>query len=106
MDSGSIRKVQVPEGIPEKNKQGESATGGYTKVFVEYPQVKNRAYEIVGTQEEHRMRSGETLRGLALRYYGSKDFTVYLVVYNKIANPDLVPEGMLLKIPKLRLKRR
>jgi len=27
-------------------------------------------------------------------------------VYNKIANPDLVPEGMLLKIPKLRLKRR
>ena len=76
------------------------------KVSVEYPQVKNGAYEIVGTQEEHRMRSGETLRGLALRYYGSKDFTVYLVVYNKIANPDLVPEGMLLKIPKLRLKRR
>ena len=30
------------------------------KVFVEYPQVKNGAYEIVGTQEEHRMRSGET----------------------------------------------
>ena len=106
VDSGSIRKVQVPEGIPEKTNKVKAQPEDTQKVFVEYPQVKNGAYEIVGTQEEHRMRSGETLRGLALRYYGSKDFTVYLVVYNKIANPDLVPEGMLLKIPKLRLKRR
>ena len=106
VDSGSIRKVQVPEGMPEKTNKVKAKSEGTQKVSVEYPQVKNGAYEIVGTQEEHRMRSGETLRGLALRYYGSKDFTVYLVVYNKIANPDLVPEGMLLKIPKLRLKRR
>lgn len=106
VDSGSIRKVQVPEGMPEKTNKAKAQPEDTQKVFVEYPQVKNGAYEIVGTQEEHRMRSGETLRGLALRYYGSKDFTVYLVVYNKIANPDLVPEGMLLKIPKLRLKRR
>lgn len=106
MDSGSIRKVQVPEDMPEKTNKVKAQPEDTQKVFVEYPQVKNGAYEIVGTQEEHRMRSGETLRGLALRYYGSKDFTVYLVVYNKIANPDLVPEGMLLKIPKLRLKRR
>lgn len=105
VDSGSIRKVQVPEGMPEKTNKVKAKSEDTQKVSVEYPQVKNGAYEIVGTQEEHRMRSGETLRGLALRYYGSKDFTVYLVVYNKIANPDLVPEGMLLKIPKLRLKR-
>lgn len=106
VDSGSIRKVQVSEGMPEKTNKVKAKSEDTQKVSVEYPQVKNGAYEIVGTQEEHRMRSGETLRGLALRYYGSKDFTVYLVVYNKIANPDLVPEGMLLKIPKLRLKRR
>lgn len=106
VDSGSIRKVQVPEDMLEKTNKVKAQPEDTQKVFVEYPQVKNGAYEIVGTQEEHRMRSGETLRGLALRYYGSKDFTVYLVVYNKIANPDLVPEGMLLKIPKLRLKRR
>ena len=71
-----------------------------------YTQVKGGAYEIIGTQEKHRLKSGETLRGLALKYYGSKDFTVYLVVHNKIKNPDLVPEGMWLEIPKLRLKRR
>lgn len=106
VDTGSIRKVQVPEGMPEKTNKVKAKSEDTQKVSVEYPQVKNGAYEIVGTQEEHRMRSGETLRGLALRYYGSKDFTVYLVVYNKIANPDFVPEGMLLKIPKLRLKRR
>ena len=71
-----------------------------------YPQVENGAYEIVGTREVHRMKSGETLRGVALHYYGSKSFTIYLVAYNKIANPDVVPEGMLLKIPELKLKRR
>ena len=106
LDSGSIRNAQVPEGMPEKTNKEKAETEDSQKVYVEYPQVKNGAYEIVGTQEEHRMRSGETLRGLALRYYGSKDFTVYLVVHNKIANPDLVPVGMSLKIPRLRLKRR
>lgn len=105
-DTDSIRQVQVPEGMPEKTNKVEVQPKDTRKISVEYPQVKNGAYEIIGTQEEHRMRGGETLRGLALRYYGSKDFTVYLVAYNKIANPDLVPEGMLLKIPKLRLKRR
>ena len=71
-----------------------------------YPQVENGAYEIVGTLESHRLRRGETLRGLALKYYGSKDFTVYIVAYNRIANPDLVPEGKVLKMPLLKLKSR
>lgn len=70
------------------------------------PQVKGGAYEIIGTREEHRLKRGETLREIALRYYGSKNFTVYLVTYNNIVNPDLVPEGMLLKIPELKLKHR
>ncbi len=103
VDSGSVRQVQVPEGV--RTNVAEIQPGSTRELSVEYPQVKNGGYEIVGTREEHRMRSGETLRGLALRYYGSKDFTVYIAVYNKIANPDLVPEGMLLKIPRLRLKR-
>ena len=94
------------ERLPEKPVEEKPRPQGAPKAPVEYPQVKGGAYEIVGTQEMHRVRGGETLRGLALKYYGSKDFTVYLVVYNKIANPDLVPEGMALKIPELELKRR
>ena len=58
MDSGSIRKVQVPEGMPEKTNKVKVKSEDTQKVSVEYPQVKNGAYEIVGTQEEHRMRSG------------------------------------------------
>ena len=62
VDSGSIRKVQVPEGMPEKTNKVKAKSEDTQKVSVEYPQVKNGAYEIVGTQEEHRMRSGEILR--------------------------------------------
>lgn len=75
-----------------------------TEVLSDIQQVKGGKYEIIGTKEEHRLRSGETLRGLALKYYGSKDFTIYLVTYNKIKNPDIVPEGMLIKIPEVKLK--
>ena len=104
----------VRDSLPSKKEEAPSAVtkaaspkkNPVTSTKEVYPQVKNGAYEIVGTQEEHRLRRGETLRGLALRYYGSKDFTVYIVAYNKIANPDVVPEGMVLKMPKLELKRR
>lgn len=75
-----------------------------TEASPDIRQVKGGKYEITGTREEHRLRSGETLRGLALKYYGSKDFTIYLVTYNKIKNPDIVPEGMLIKIPEVKLK--
>lgn len=69
-----------------------------------YPQVKNGAYEIIGTRKMHRLKNGETLRGIARKEYGSKNFVDYIVVYNQITNPDIIPEGDMLKLPELRLK--
>lgn len=72
----------------------------------EYPQIEGGDYEIVGTKDVHRLKSGETLRGLALKYYGSKDYVDYIIIYNDIKNPDIVPVNMELKLPELKLKRR
>ena len=104
----TLRNAAVVPSVPRREKPVKSQPAARTEEVhpEKYTQVKGGAYEIIGTQEKHRLKSGETLRGLALKYYGSKDFTVYLVVHNKIKNPDLVPEGMWLEIPKLRLKRR
>lgn len=104
----TFRNAAVVPPVPRREKPAKSQPTARTEEVhpEKYTQVKGGAYEIIGTQEKHRLKSGETLRGLALKYYGSKDFTVYLVVHNKIKNPDLVPEGMWLEIPKLRLKRR
>lgn len=73
---------------------------------VTYPQVEGGEYEITGTKETHRLKAGETLRGLALKYYGSKDYVEYIIIYNEIKNPDIVPVNMELKLPELKLKRR
>ena len=61
-DTDSIRQVQVPEGMPEKTNKVEVQPKDTRKISVEYPQVKNGAYEIIGTQEEHRMRGGDFAR--------------------------------------------
>ncbi len=71
-----------------------------------YPQVPDGEYEIVGVMAEHRLKNGETLRGLALKYYGSKNYVIYIIAMNPMENPDVVPKGKLLRIPELKTKAR
>ena len=46
---------------------------------------------------------GSRLALMSLHYYGSKDFWVYIYEanMNKISNPDKIPTGTLIRIPKL-----
>lgn len=50
-----------------------------------------------------RIHSGNRLTLISKRYYGSKDFWVYIYEanMNHISNPDKIPEGTLIQIPKL-----
>ncbi len=63
-------------------------------------------YNIVGVLQNHTISGGETLRKISLRYYGSKELFTYIVQYNSdiIKNPDNVPIGTVIKIPKLKQK--
>lgn len=50
-----------------------------------------------------RIKDGNRLTIMSKRYYGSKDFWVYIYEANKdrISNPDKIPVGTLIRIPKL-----
>lgn len=63
-------------------------------------------YDMIGTLQEHTISSGETLRKISLKYYGTKELYSYIVRYNSdiIKNPDNVPVGTVIKIPELRQK--
>lgn len=65
------------------------------------------SYEITGTETRHTIVDGETLTRVALKYYGTKALWPYLVKHNPdvIKNPDNVPSGTVIKIPRLRKKK-
>lgn len=79
-------------------------SGPQKNTATKYPQLKGGKYEIIGTLATVRLKSGETLRNLALKYYGSKNYVPYIVVYNRIENPDIIAENSEIKLPDLRRK--
>lgn len=99
-DSVQVRNERHT-GVSEKTVRSVSEASRTT-----YPQVEGGRFEIVGTKGVHQLKPGETLRGLALKYYGSKEYVDYIIVHNEIKNPDIVPVNMELKLPELTLKRR
>ena len=94
----SVQKVQKIELTHvEKNVPQPSQT------FV----ADTSSYEIIGTETTHILAEGETLTRVALKYYGTKSLWPYLVKHNPkaIKNPDNVPYGTIIKIPKLKKKK-
>ena len=64
------------------------------------------SYHIVGTQSEHTIKRGETLRIISEKYFGTRELATYIIEYNKdiISNPNNVSVGTKIKIPKLEKK--
>lgn len=63
-------------------------------------------YEIVGHKTDYRVKAGETLTRVSLRFYGTKDLWPYIYKYNQsvLSTPERVSAGMKLRIPELRRK--
>lgn len=86
----------TPPTVPEKKVAKE----------VERPVVPNydsSSYEIIGTKETYTIKEGDMLTRIALHYYGTKLLWPYIVKHNPtvIKNPNNVPCGTTIKIPKL-----
>lgn len=65
------------------------------------PVQKGDSYAIVGTQTIYELKAGENITRLAKQIYGSKELVKYIIRFNGIENPDLIPLGTKLKIPEL-----
>ena len=66
-----------------------------------YEQMEGGDYLIIGTEDEHTMREGDTLLKLSRKYYGNTDCVKYIIFFNQISNPDVISLGTTLKIPRL-----
>ena len=60
-------------------------------------------YQIVGTQEEYTLQKGETIIRASVRFFGTKKFWPDIVKHNMdvLPDPDNIPAGIRIKIPKL-----
>ncbi len=56
---------------------------------------------IVGTYASHVVQTGESIPRLAKRYYGSSNYTNYIVLFNHIKDPDVIKVGQQIKMPQL-----
>lgn len=71
------------------------------KPEIQYEQVPNGEYKIVGTEKTYVMKRGDFITRIAIQEYGHKDFAQYIIVHNDFPDPDNVPVGMEIKLPKL-----
>ena len=82
-----------------------SGSVNQSEVTSERPKVLSDKieYNITGTLSTHKIRRGDSLVKLALKFYGNKKLWPYIVKYNRntIKNPDNVPIGTQIQIPKL-----
>lgn len=77
----------------------EADTINYDKA---YPQLPGGRFQIIGTLSTHELQKGENIYHLAKEVYGDKSYAIYIFTFNQLKNPDLVPIGTKLKLPKLR----
>ena len=90
-------KVVIPKDKNEYDSIPQHQPVDSTQLLFDNPRVFN---DFIASE---RMKAGTRLTIISKRYYGSKDFWVYIYEANKerISNPDHIPIGTLIRIPKL-----
>ena len=92
-------KQQVVEATPDTIKAEPVQVEPVEEV--QYAQVPDGKYKIVGTRKTHVMKPGDYITRIALKEYGDKEMAQYIIVHNAFSNPDKVPIGQEIKLPEL-----
>lgn len=92
-------KQQVDEAAPDTIKAEPVQVEPVEDV--QYAQVPDGKYKIVGTRKTHVMKPGDYITRIALKEYGDKEMAQYIIVHNAFSNPDKVPIGQEIKLPEL-----
>ena len=104
-------EVSMPAPVAEEKPQEDTLK---TVHFIELSEEELRKervpsfadtldFQIVGTQEEYTLQKGETIIRASVRFFGTKKYWPYIVKHNMdvLPDPDNIPAGIQLKIPKL-----
>ena len=104
-------QVAIPAPVAEEKPQEDTLK---TVQFIELSEEELRKervpsfgdtldYQIVGTQTEHTLQKGETIIRASVRFFGTKKYWPYIVKHNTdvLPDPDNIPAGIRIKIPKL-----
>lgn len=97
----NVVKSKTPQHPTMKKDTVAKARQQETDKLPIMPVQKGDNYAIVGTKTVHELKAGENITHLAKQMYGSKDLVKYIIRFNGIENPDLIPIGAKLKIPEL-----
>lgn len=98
----SIAVATTSKEMPKESVAQPSSTKEQKKPAIPF-EADSVGYTIAGTETTYTIKEGETLTKVALRFYGTKALWPYIVKHNPgvIKNPDNVPFGTTIKIPKL-----
>lgn len=73
----------------------------YKKAAEQYQQLPKGSMLIVGTASQYEFAVGDNIYRLARKMYGNKDLAPYIILHNNLDNPDNIPVGKVIKLPKL-----
>lgn len=115
--SNQPKVVQVPDKAKAKSQNAQKDTGKVSpensirkpteeekpkkEIKPIMPIMQGDKYIITGQKGTHVLKAGENVTRLAKQIYGSKDCAKYIVRFNNISDPDLIPIGTILKLPEL-----
>lgn len=68
-------------------------------------QLPKGRYAIIGNLRSHTIGKGDNLYRLAAQVYGDQSFVSYIIVHNRIQNPDLIKAGQTIQLPRLAKKK-
>lgn len=93
----SVPAVSIPEPVDSVPVIEESEPVDSLQILFDQPRVYK---EFLGSE---RIQEGSMLTHFAKRYYGKKEFWVYIYEANKdhIEHPDRIPMGTLIRVPKV-----
>ena len=97
--SSQMQSKKTESSNYKQEKIAEADTINYDKA---YPQLPDGRFQIIGTLSTHELQKGENIYHLAKEVYGDKSYAIYIFTFNQLKNPNLVPIGTKLKLPKLR----
>lgn len=102
-----VKQVEAKEDAEENSKKSENSAEithkeDKAELTTAQRQVKTGAYTIIGTDQAITIKKGQTLKQVSKLYLGD-GMECYIQVHNNVSD---ISEGMKIKIPKLKLKKR